>query len=172
MPDPNDWADLVSPGTDLSGAVPTDEYEHCPRCGEVEYRWQIFADQPSVTPDEISGPIFTKCLCGNLYRSDAVHKVRADQPVGSARVCVASERQSPAPSEVMPPGCNDMQDISNEIGRRPEFDPALYVPIASQQLATYPWAIWAERRRRAVAAFYAANGATQVILPPNEEAGP
>jgi hypothetical protein len=173
MSDPKDWADLLSPNTDLSRAVPADKDGHCPWCGDVEYRWQIFKEESAETPEQISGHVFTMCLCGNLYQYEGVHEVRADQPVGEA-IVRGLRGGAVEPTEAMPPGRNNTLDVANEIAcRRPAFNPALYVPTISQQNAAYPyWTVEADQRRRAVAAFYAANGATQVILPPNQETRP
>ena len=93
MPDPSDWADLLSPGTDLTRAVAIGEGGLCPRCHRhpVEHQWQIFADEPATTPERVTGPVFVMCLCRNLYRYEGVHSVRADQAVGDATVRAASE---------------------------------------------------------------------------------
>src|SRR5215467_7921483 len=108
MTDPKDWADLLSPNSDLSRAVPPGKDGHCPRCGDVEYRWQIFEEESAATPDQITGRVFTMCLCGNLYRYEGVHEVRADQHVGEAVVVrEVWDGADIKPAEAMPLGHNN-----------------------------------------------------------------
>src|SRR6266852_2814939 len=135
MSDPSDWADLLSPNTDLLSAVPPED-GRCPRCHRhaVECLWQIFADEPATTPDQITGPIFVMCLCRNLYRYAGVHAVDTHQPIGQASVRADSVSRTPgtgalqidgqdgqpvvlAPSrpEPLPPGANNTLDAANQV---------------------------------------------------------
>ena len=96
MSDPSDWADLLSPNTDLSSAVASDENGRCPQCNRhpSEYLWRIFADEPASTPDQVTGPVFVMCLGRHLYRYAGVHAVD-DRPIGEASVRAALVSRTP-----------------------------------------------------------------------------
>jgi hypothetical protein len=120
MPDPSDWADLLSPETDLSSAVPPED-GRCPRCHRqaVECLWQIFADEPATTPDQVTGSIFVKCLCRKLYRYAGIHAVDAHRPVGEAVVRAASAPRPVTPPQPigseLPPGAGNTIDAETQV---------------------------------------------------------
>jgi hypothetical protein len=142
MPDPSDWADLLSPETDLSSAVPPED-GRCPRCHRhaVECLWQIFADEPATAPDRVTGPIFVMCLCRNLYRYAGVHAVRADQPIGEATVRAASVTLTPGTGALqidgqpVPPLVIEEIAVTEEVAH---YDEPREPRLVSQS-ATTPW---------------------------------
>jgi len=98
---------------DPASAGPAGEGDLCPQCKRHptdSEGWLFVPESATATPEQVRGRMVVKCLCKTTYWCTGIYETGdVHQPIGRARVRVASESVPVAPSqpplpEPLPPG--------------------------------------------------------------------